>query len=487
MKYKNWLFYVPWMLIVGFVLVIISDQTTERTTSVGFWTKMMEFGEYSGDLIRQGGTKESADADAGTYNGTDLKDNGQPYCIKVNKTQNVVTIYKVGADGYYNVPVKAMVCSVGETGNTPTGVFDLGDRAEWLPLEGDVYGQYAVRIAGDILFHSVPYFTQDKADLEIEEYNKLGQSVSAGCVRLSVIDAKWIYDHCAEMTYVEIFESDYEGPLGKPVAAVVSSGGLSGNWDPTDPDRTNPYMGNIAVILGAYDREVNRGADFSLMSGVTALDSEGNDITSQIEVSGDFDVNTAGTYRITYTVTDSYNTTATAVANVIVKDEEPPVLVVDQKVERIGMYDVKSSGELLDMLLENVTAYDGNEQLPTESIIVDYSEIFRNGYGKCNVKYQAKDAAGNESEVLVLTVDVDMEAPQLALKNSKQGPIPASSIDDDDYMLGLVKATDNSGSVEVTLSRPLFHMPGTPYVVVYCATDTFGNATTLSVTYQVED
>ena len=469
------------------VLVVISDQTTEKTTSVGFWTKMVDFGEYNGDVIRQGGTKETEEQEAGTYNGQNLRDNGLPYCIKVNKTKNVVTIYKVGEDGYYNVPVKAMICSVGETGNTPTGVFDLGDRAEWLPLEGDVYGQYAVRIVGDILFHSVPYFTQDKADLEIEEYNKLGKSVSAGCVRLSVIDAKWIYDHCGEMTYVEIFESEYEGPLGKPVAAVVSSGGTSGNWDPTDPDRANPYMGNISLILGAYDREVNRGADFSVTSGVTALDSDGNDITSQMEVSGEFDINKAGTYRITYTVTDSYNITATAVANIIVKDEEPPVLVVDQKVSRIGMYDVKSSEELQAILLTNVTAFDGDEQLPTESIVVDYSEIFRNGYGKCNIKYQAKDAAGNQSDVLVLTVDVDMEAPQIQLKDENLGPISSSNLKKDDYMLGLVKVTDNSGNVEVTISRPLFHLPGSSYVVVYCATDAFGNASTLSVTYQVED
>ena len=136
------------------------------------------------------------------YNGSDIKDNGMPYCIKVNKTQNVVTVYTVGEDGYYNKPVKAMICSVGETGNTPEGLFELGAREEWLALEGDVYGQYATVITGSFLFHSVPYFTQDKSDLEIEEYNKLGSSVSAGCVRLSVIDAKWIYDNCSEMTYV---------------------------------------------------------------------------------------------------------------------------------------------------------------------------------------------------------------------------------------------------------------------------------------------
>jgi lipoprotein-anchoring transpeptidase ErfK/SrfK len=67
-------------------------------------------------------------------------------------------------------------------------------------LCGNVYGQYACRITGSILFHSVPYEKQDKSTLEWWEYDKLGETASLGCIRLTVEDAKWIYDNCAKGT-----------------------------------------------------------------------------------------------------------------------------------------------------------------------------------------------------------------------------------------------------------------------------------------------
>lgn len=488
MKYRFFLSDLPIILVISILLIVIASRYDGKAVMVGYQNSINDLGQYNGEVIRDGGTggNESQPEEA-FYNGTNLEDNGLPYCIKVNKTKNVVTVYAVGQDGYYSEPVKAMICSVGEAGNTPDGVFSLGDRSEWLPLEGDVYGQYATRITGSILFHSVPYYTQNKGDLEIEEYNKLGQSVSAGCVRLAVIDAKWIYDNCSENTYVEIFESEYEGPMGKPVAAVISSGGSVGNWDPTDPDRDNPYMGNIPVILGAYDREVERYSDFDIASGVTALDSTGKDVTNYMKIDGEVDMNTCGIYKITYSVTDETNITGAATANIIVKDEQPPVLYVDQKVTSIGVYDATSTKNLHDLLLENVTAYDGNVQLEDSAIVVDYSEILEKGYGKCHVKYRAKDSEGNQSEVVVLSVDVDMEAPTITLKNKQQGSIRISNMLKDEYLLGLVQVKDNSGQVEVMVSRPLTYRVDEPYVVIYCARDAFGNVSTLSVTYQIKE
>lgn len=488
MKYKFCLSGVPVMFIISLLLIVIAGEYDGKAVMVSYQKENNEFGQYNGDIIRVDGTFDEGQLPEGVfYNGTDLKDNGLPYCIKVNKIKNVVTIYAIGEDGYYSKPIKAMVCSVGESGNTPSGIFNLGDREEWLLLEGDVFGQYATRITGSFLFHSVPYFTQNKGDLEVEEYNKLGQSVSAGCVRMSVIDAKWIYDNCGEDTLVEIFESEYEGPLGKPVTAVISSGGSVGNWDPTDPVRENPYMGNIPVILGAYDREVERYSDFDVTSGVTALDSNGNDVTGHMQVDGEVDMNTCGIYKITYSVTDETGITGAATANIIVKDNQPPVLYVNQKVTSISVYDVTTTEQLHDLLLQNVVAYDSTVQLGSDAIVVDYSEVLQKGYGECSVKYRAEDSEGNQSEVVKLLVNVDVEAPKLSLKNEKQGSIRISNMLNDDYLLGLVEADDNSGEVEVTISRPLIYTKGEPYIVMYCAKDPFGNVSTLSVTYQIKD
>ena len=163
------------------------------------------------------------------------------YYIKINNRQNVVTVYQQDTKGEYTVPVKAMICSIGEA--TPTsGVYKTTDKYTWRLLQGDVYGQYAVRITGHILFHSVPYTAKSKDSLEWWEYDKLGTDASLGCIRLKVEDAKWIYDNCKKGTQVEFYYDDNPGPLGKPTAKKISSySDELKNWDPTDPDPRNPW------------------------------------------------------------------------------------------------------------------------------------------------------------------------------------------------------------------------------------------------------
>ena len=141
--------------------------------------------------------------------------NPDTYYIKVNYTANVVNIYNVYTDGKIADCIKAFVCSTGTS--TPTsGVYKIDYKYRWLALFGNVYGQYATRIVGNILFHSVPYIeNENNASLEYWEYDKLGTSASAGCVRLTVEDAKWIYDNCKSGTSVEFYSDEDPGPLRK--------------------------------------------------------------------------------------------------------------------------------------------------------------------------------------------------------------------------------------------------------------------------------
>ena len=164
------------------------------------------------------------------------------YYIKVNYGAQVITVYEKDENGKYTVPVRAMLCSTGRA--TPTsGVYRTLDKGKWWGLYGDVYGQYSTWICGDILFHSVPYLTKgDKSSLEYWAYDQLGQRVSMGCVRLTVADAKWIYDNCVVGTQVEFYSSSNPGPWGRPETMKISNApeNIRG-WDPTDPDSDNPW------------------------------------------------------------------------------------------------------------------------------------------------------------------------------------------------------------------------------------------------------
>lgn len=164
-----------------------------------------------------------------------------PYYIKINRQQNVITVYEKSENGEYTEPVRAILCSTGLYNATPKGVFHLSNKYIWRELNGGVYGQYASRITGGVLFHSVPYASKNKSTLYWDKYNKLGQQASMGCVRLTVEDAKWIYDNCPSGTAVEVYDSEDPGPLGKPETIKLDKDNANRGWDPTDPDENNPW------------------------------------------------------------------------------------------------------------------------------------------------------------------------------------------------------------------------------------------------------
>lgn len=172
-----------------------------------------------------------------------------PYYIKINNQANVVTIYTKDQNGNYTVPYKAMICSIGTAtpaaGNVYTIPGGKWDRWTWGQMVGGVWAQYYTRIKGGILFHSVPYTSKDKGTLEYWEYDKLGTKASAGCIRLTVQDAKWIYDNCKPGTKVEFYEDLNPGPLGKPTAQKISEDEAVRGWDPTDPDGNNPWRNYV--------------------------------------------------------------------------------------------------------------------------------------------------------------------------------------------------------------------------------------------------
>ncbi len=154
-----------------------------------------------------------------------------PKEIRVNRAMNCITVYQGGT------PIKAIVCSTAADGvSTPKGTFTLLDKLRWHELNGPSWGQYCSHITGDILFHSVPCTRyNDNHSLNVSAFNKLGTAASAGCIRLTVIDAKWIYDNCPIGTKVVIYDDwSSPGPLGKPTAPKITD--PSKTWDPTDPN-----------------------------------------------------------------------------------------------------------------------------------------------------------------------------------------------------------------------------------------------------------
>lgn len=151
------------------------------------------------------------------------------WLIKVNRAMNCITVYRG------TTPIKAIVCSTAaDRVSTPIGTFTLLDKLRWHELNGPTWGQYCSHITWNILFHSVPCSRyRDNHSMSASAFNKLGQPASGGCIRLTVADAKWIYENCPIGTKVQIYDDwSSPGPLGKPTAPKIP---LTQSWDPTDP------------------------------------------------------------------------------------------------------------------------------------------------------------------------------------------------------------------------------------------------------------
>ena len=236
-----------------------------------------------------------------TYAGT--------YRLTVNKGTNCVTVYEKQGNDY--VPIKAMICSVGANDGTPSGVFNTCAKYTWRPLFGNVYGQYATRINGNILFHSVYYKTTDPSSLKTVEYNKLGQAVSVGCVRLTTADAKWIYDNCSLGTQVTIINNGTD-PLGRPKSIYLGKNASYPNWDPTDPNVNNPWhkegvkfladYSSLHKTINASDNLTSQQLADKIREGVTAYDTANNVIS--YDLSYNIHPTAVGEYEVKYYATD---------------------------------------------------------------------------------------------------------------------------------------------------------------------------------------
>ena len=260
---------------------------------------------------------------------TESKPKLNKYYIKVNRQTNVVTVYTHDETGNYNIPVKAFVCSTGKNYGTPAGTFKITSKHRWQLMKGDVYSQYASRIGvGHILFHSVPYSKAANDTLKVSYYNKLGVQASAGCVRLTCADAKWIYSNCPSGTVVVIFDGNSsKDPLGKPSAMKLSTNHPCAGWDPTDPDSKNPWKKQPPTITLTDASVIELGSKVDLTKRVKAIDVYGKSLS--VTVSGHYDFNKIGTYNLTYTCKDARGNSASLNVVINVKDTLAPDIQYD--------------------------------------------------------------------------------------------------------------------------------------------------------------
>ncbi len=410
-----------------------------------------------------------------------------PYLIKVNKQMNTITIYEKDSKGAYTKPVKAFVCSTGNA--TPIGSFNTRQKYRWKLMIEEVWSQYATRIVGSILFHSVYYYDpRDPSTLSTKQYNRLGTTASHGCVRLTCADSKWIYDNCPIGTKVVIYNSSKPGPLGKPNAIKIPSWP---RWDPTDTNTENPYNKKSPKITGATNKSVAYLSKVDLKKGVKAYNTTGYDATKLLTVSGKVNTKVPGKYKVTYQIIDEIGRKAKKTVTYTVLEDKRKATLHNVTDRYYGMTYAKTDIRLLAM--GKVYASFANKKLTQSQAPIRYSYKLvksTSTYKRYKITYSVVAPKTKVKTTKSCYIIIDYKAPTIS-GDSKiyLTPTEYTTLKKDiaKGKFAYIKVSDNY--FKKTKPKVTYSLKATSekyvYNLTYTAIDLAGNASSKTVTVYV--
>lgn len=167
------------------------------------------------------------------------------YFFEVDVANQVTKVWKYDTETQdYTILHKAFLCATGTTTYpSPLGTFTLsGRRAKYcmFPTWGGGEARYWTKINSEIAFHSVLYSDAgDDTTLKVSSLKGLGKRGSHGCIRLTVADAKWIYENAKSGMKVWIHDDAAADP---ELVYAIQPGAYDANkYAPKTTPAPTPY------------------------------------------------------------------------------------------------------------------------------------------------------------------------------------------------------------------------------------------------------
>ncbi|MBC1553924.1 DUF5011 domain-containing protein [Listeria booriae] len=232
---------------------------------------------------------------------------------------------------------------------------------------------------------------------------------------------------------------------------------------------------NDKPVIHASDQTFKAGASFDPLAGMSASDTEDGDITANVTITAnDVDANQAGTYHVTYSVTDSDDNTTTKTITITVLTNEKPVITAA---------DITQKAHRSVDPMAGVTASDLEDGDLTANIKIIANDINIDVPGEYHVTYSVLDSDGNETEKTITVTILSNDAPvihgqDVTFKAGKafdpMAGVTASDTEDGD-ITSTIEITANDVNPDVA---GLYH-------VTYSVTDADGNTTEATYTVTV--
>ncbi len=236
----------------------------------------------------------------------------------------------------------------------------------------------------------------------------------------------------------------------------------------------NFYVSNAQPIINASDKTITLGTDFNYLDGVSALDRENGDLTSKITYSGAVDVNKAGDYKVTYTVTDNSNFHVSKNVNIkVVGNDDAVITASDREVLQFDEFDY----------MEDVKAKDNSGDL-TDFITYEQTVDVMNP-GVYDVIYKV---SGSNGKIITKSVKITVVKDELPTINaSDKETVLGKNIS----LLDGVKAYDKedgdiTNKIVIESNNVNFDSTG-EYSVVYSVSDRHNQKTVKSINVSVQE
>ncbi len=361
-KTKNLKYYIAFFMIfltLIAVIVIISRNIKPESDVVE--------NETTEDETDTGHQDETASALRGVYR------------ICVNKATHMVSAYQYNeADGAYSdSPSRYMIAGIGviENGTYSSGE---GSKRSWSETD-DGYYRYYSDFGEGIIFHSAIYNTMnDKNSLDVSDYEKIGTDTDGTGITLQLADAKWIYENCSFESEIVVYEDEDEEIDADFIDIMEIPDGIT--WEPTDDAEGSVWCPSEAVSLDCADEiTVTAGSGMgAVLSHVNARGRAGESLISYVYITGEYNLNQAGSYNITLNLADLYGNYLTRQTRLIVEDDEtaaPDTSEAETTEDDVTVSEPAESGtDENSTTADNETRQETSEIQETTSAVDDIAE-----------------------------------------------------------------------------------------------------------------
>merc|ERR1711871_1535647 len=223
-------------------------------------------------------------------------------------------------------------------------------------------------------------------------------------------------------------------------------------------------FGDTTIVVKVGDEYVDAGA----------ISNDRFEGSIEVVVASNVDTTKVGVYKVLYTATDSSGNVSTLERTVAVVDTTPPVI------EMLGNAEVESQfgEEYSDAGARAFDLYEGEIEVTVDNQVNIYE------VGAYKVVYTASDSSGNVATAERTVTIVDTTAPVIEMLGDIEVVVKVG----DEYVDAGAKAIDlYDGEIEVVVTSNVDTSKVGVYKVLYTATDSSGNVSTLERTVAIVD